>query len=134
MHSMPRFGHTDQFSALFSSTQETQEYAKGLLFAGCFIAATFVAWGFVLLLFKCLGKDRVGFLSGAAFTTSGPRPFYVRIAFVNAAILFIVFTVLVVTQGITNLHSAVSTVGDTNLEVQSILTDARGILISLNSI
>lgn len=86
-----------------------------------------------LLILKCLGS-RVGFLSGAAFTTDSPRPFYVRIAFVNAAILFIVFTILSVTNGITNLHSAISTVGDANNEVQSILSDARGISISLKSI
>lgn len=83
---------------------------------------------------KCLGKNRVGFLSGAAFTTDSPRPFYVRIAYVNAAILFIVFVILSVTNGITNLNSAVSTVGDSNTEVQSILSDARGIAISLKSI
>jgi len=134
MHSAPRFGHTNQFSALFSSTAETEDYAKGLIFAASFIVATFLAWLLILLFLKCLGKNRVGFLSGAAFTTSGPRPFYIRIAFVNAAILFIVFTVLVVTQGITNLNSAVTTVGDTNTEVNSILSDARGISISLKSL
>lgn len=134
MRVAPRFGHTNEFSALFSTAAESQDYMKGLVFAGSFILAIFVAWSLLLLVCKCYGKNRVGFLSGAAFTTSGPRPFYVRIAFVNAAILFIVFTILVVTQGVTNLNSAVSTVGDSNTEVSSILSEARGISISLTSI
>lgn len=134
MHAAPRFGHTNEFSALFSSTAESQDYLEGLVFCGSFILAIFLAWLLVLLIFKCLGKNRVGFLSGAAFTTSGPRPFYIRIVFVNAAILFIVFTILVVTQGLTNLHSAVSTVGDSNDEISNILANARGISISLTSI
>lgn len=133
MHAAPRFGHTNDFSALFSTT-ETQDYLEGLVFAGAFILAIFLAWLLALAVFKCLGKNRVGFLSGAAFTTSGPRPFYIRIVFINAAILFIVFTILVVTQGLTNLHSAVSTVGDSNDEVATILSNARGISISLSSI
>lgn len=134
MHNAPRFGHTSEFSALFSSAAESQDYMKGLVFAGSFILAIFIIWIIVLLVFKCFGKNRVGFLSGAPFTATGPRPFYIRIAFVNAAILFIIFTILVVTQGLTNLHGAVSTVGNSNNEVQSILSDARGISISLKSI
>ena len=134
MHAAPRFGHTNEFSALFSSTAESQDYLEGLVFAGAFILAIFLAWLLLLAILKCLGKDRVGFLSGAAFTTSGPRPFYIRIVFVNAAILFILFTILVVTQGLTNLHSAVSTVGDSNDEIADILSNARQISISLASI
>lgn len=135
MRSAPRFGHSNDFSAVFSQSQDEQsDYLQGLVFAGAFILAIFLAWCVVLLILKCLGKDRVGFLSGDAFTTPGSRPFYIRIVFVNACICFIIFTVLCVTQGITNLYSAVSVVGDSNEEVQSILQNAKGISLSLKSI
>ena len=134
MHAAPRFGHTSDFSALFASTTATDEYVKGLICAASFILAILVVWCIALLAFKCLGKNRVGFLSGTPFTTPGRRPFYIRLVFVNATLLFILFTVLVVTQGITNLHDAVSTVGSSNSEVQSILSEANGIAISLESI
>ena len=44
------------------------------------------------------------------------------------------FTVLLVTQGITQFKDSVGTYGDSNEEVQSILQDAKAISISLQSI
>jgi hypothetical protein len=135
MRSAPRFGHGNDFSAVFSnSSQDQSDYLWGLTFAGAFILAVFLAWTILLLILKCLGKDRVGFLSGSAFTTDAPRPFYIRITFVSACICFIVFTVLCVTEGVTNLYSAVYEVGESNQEVQSILEQANYISLSLMSI
>lgn len=135
MRAAPRFGHPNDFSDVFSKNSDEQsDYLLGLVFAGAFILACFVAWTVVLLILKCLGKDRVGFLSGDAFTTPGPRPFYIRIVFVTSCICFIIFTILCVTQGFTNIYSAVSVVGDSNQEVQSILQSAKGIALSLQSL
>jgi hypothetical protein len=135
MRSAPRFGHGNDFSAVFSDSQQDQsDYVWGLIFAGAFILAVFIAWTILLFILKCLGKDRVGFLSGSAFTTDAPRPFYIRITFITSGICFILFTILCVTQGITNLHSAVSEVGESNQAVQSVLRDADAISLSLLSI
>lgn len=44
MHSAPRFSHTDDFSALFTSTAAAEDYMRGLVFAGAFILAIGIAW------------------------------------------------------------------------------------------
>jgi hypothetical protein len=135
MRSAPRFGHGNDFSAVFSTSQEDQsDYLWGLTFAAWFILAVFLAWSTALLILKCLGKDRVGFLSGSAFTTDAPSPFYIRIVFVTSCICFIIFTVLCVTQGVTNLYSAVDAVGVSNDAVRSILDEANDISLSLQDI
>lgn len=44
MRQAPRFGHTSDFSALLSSTEESEDYLRGLVFAGAFILAIGIAW------------------------------------------------------------------------------------------
>lgn len=69
MHQMPRFGHASDFSKLFSKDEdEVTDYALGLIFGGALVITFFVIWLLVILVFKCLGQRRVGFLSGAPFT------------------------------------------------------------------
>jgi hypothetical protein len=116
MRSMPRFGASSSFANLFGSKEEQSDYIVGLLFAGVFVFAIYCAWTIILLLFKCLGQRRVGFLSGSAFLKPADpkavftRPFWSRLVFLNASILYITFAVLFVTQGITNLRTTVTTV------------------------
>lgn len=116
MRGIPRFGATSDFSRLFSSKEDAKDYIVGLLFAGLFLFALFFAWSVCLLVFKCLGR-KVGFLSGRAFErpaagTKCNRPFICRLVFLNATLLLIVFSVLFVTQGLTNLRTTVTTVAD----------------------
>jgi hypothetical protein len=114
---MPRFGASDSFSDLFGTSEEASEYIVGLLFAGLFVFAICFTWTSIILLFKCLGQRRVGFLSGSAFVKpidptarTFNRPFLSRLVFLNASLLFIVFSVLFVTQGLTNLRTTVTTI------------------------
>lgn len=116
MRDIPRFGATNDFSAVFGTSEEANGYVVGLLFWGCFMGSIFVAWTILLAVFKCLGARRVGFLSGSAFVrpsdpaTDHRRPFVCRMVFLNATVLFIVFSVLFVTQGLTNIMATFDTV------------------------
>ena len=107
------------FADLFGTEDEQADYLWGLIFAGVFLFVMFILWSIMLLIFKCLGRRRVGpLLSGTAFVKANPNsmcngPFMTRIVFVMSAIIFIIFSVLFVTEGLTNLKSTVSTFLDT---------------------
>ena len=121
MRSVPRFGHSNNFTDLFAAQPEQNDYIAGLLFAGIFMFAIFFAWTLLLLLFKFVGPKRFGFLAGAPFVQASsssssastrrsssscqPRP--ARITFIFATIALIVFSVLFVTNGLTNLRNTV---------------------------
>jgi hypothetical protein len=64
-HDTPRFGHERNITvAILGSSQEaSKSYLVGLLSASIVIFCIFLAWLVVVLLFKCLGYNRVGFLS-----------------------------------------------------------------------
>lgn len=140
MAGIPRFGHTSEFSFLFSQNsdgtinQNQQDgYIVGLVFVGCFLLVFFLVWSIVLLIFKfCIG----GFLSGDPFTNphlSEPkthkeiyrdndedsesedkkwlrRPRRVRIVFLIAGILQIVFALLMVTHGVADVEEATNSI------------------------
>jgi hypothetical protein len=122
MSNAPRFGHSSDFSELFSKEAGAPEdYVAGLVFATGFILAVFILWSILLLIFKCLGPSQVGFLSGAPFKKPNHveeenfrRPFRVRMTVLGCGITFILFTILLVVKGITNLQDTVSTVSNSN--------------------
>ena len=112
MRAVPRFSHSSDFSHLFSSDpQEVSDYAQGLLFIGCFLSVVFFLWYIVLLVLKC--TPGAGFLSGRRFTNR-TRATNVRVVFATAAVLSILFTILLVTEGITNLQDTLTTVDNSN--------------------
>lgn len=121
MRNLPRFGHSRMFADLFGTEDEQADYLWGLIFAGVFLFVMFILWSIMLLIFKCLGRRRVGpLLSGTAFVKANQNssmccngPFMTRIIFVLSAIIFIIFSVLFVTEGLTNLKSTVTTFLDT---------------------
>jgi hypothetical protein len=66
-----------------------------------------------------LGHTKVGFLSGAPFIRPADatihynnRPFLCRLVFLNASLFFIVFSVLFVTEGLTNVRTTLNTLAD----------------------
>lgn len=133
MRRVPRFGHNNDFSAVLSNDDsEVEDYVLGLVFIAGFVMAVFLSWSILLLVFKCMGK-KVGFLSGRPFQNT-TRAFRVRVTFVSAVILFILFAVLLVVNGITNLQDTLQTVSNTNQEVSSLLADAQTITSSLRSL
>ena len=112
MRAVPRFSHSSEFSDLFSTNQqEVSDYALGLLFIGGFLLTVFVIWFIILLVLKC--TPGAGFLSGRRFTNR-TRATHVRIVFTTASIFSMLFTILLVTQGITNLQDTLTTVDNSN--------------------
>lgn len=129
MRSVPRFSHSSDFSDLFSSNQqEVSDYAQGLLFIGCFLLTVFVIWFIILLVLKC--TPGAGFLAGHRFTNR-TRATHVRIVFTLAAVLSMLFTILLVTEGITNLQDTLTTVDNSNQEISGIVSSAERIASSL---
>lgn len=87
----------------------------------------------------CLGRSKVGFLSGARFQApenggSAKRIRRSRIVFLIAGVLFIVFTFLWVALGITQLQDTVNTVDNANHDVDQILSESAAITTSLRSL
>lgn len=65
MVTSPRFGHSRDIFLLFSEDPaESKDYMYGLVFAGALTLALFACWGIVLIVFRCLGSQSVGFFSG----------------------------------------------------------------------
>jgi hypothetical protein len=121
MSNAPRFGHTSDFSQLFSKEAGApDDYVAGLAFATGLILALFVLWSILLLIFKCMGPDKVGFLSGKFKKPKYVKeenfmtPLYVRMTVLGCCITFVLFTILLVVNGISNLQDTVSTVSNSN--------------------
>jgi hypothetical protein len=61
----PRFGHVKDMLVLVEGTpEEKQDYIRGLVATSAVIFAIFFVWNLLLLLFKAVGPNSVGFLSG----------------------------------------------------------------------
>lgn len=60
-----RFGYPNDFSLLFGDERKT--YADGLVLAASLSMVAFLLWMLIASILACLGKDRVGFWSGAPF-------------------------------------------------------------------
>ena len=170
---LPRFGHTSDFSALFGTQEESDDYSVGLIFAGCLVVTFFILWIVVLLVFCCMGQRRVGFLAGSPFRRPHPeplrsemledrqenysepdhddkpigresarlaptkqsggllpfdRPTRVRAVFLSAGVVYIIFSFLLVTQGITNLQTTIDTLNSGSRQVQELTVEAAQIL------
>ena len=66
--SAPRFGHSRDVASLFdAATDEKYDYAWGLAWMAGALATCFLIFITTIIIFKCCGKWRVGFLSGAHF-------------------------------------------------------------------
>ena len=119
MRNIPRFGKSSNFADIWKTKEAQSSYIVGLLFAGIFLFSMFFTWTVVLLMFKLLGRTKLGFLSGAPFIRPADatihynnRPFLCRLVFLNASLFFIVFSVLFVTEGLTNVRTTLNTLAD----------------------
>lgn len=65
-----RNGHGDQISALASSDHNEQvDYVLGVIFIPLLMVTFLFYWIIIILLLKCLGKHKAGFLSGHRFAS-----------------------------------------------------------------
>lgn len=69
---VPRFGHSMDISQLFApkSSSDQVDYVLGSIFIGAFLMSLFIVWIVTLSIFTCVGRNKVGFLSGYAMVTT----------------------------------------------------------------
>mmetsp|Transcript_13849 Transcript_13849/g.20433 ORF Transcript_13849/g.20433 Transcript_13849/m.20433 type:complete len:566 (+) Transcript_13849:70-1767(+) len=131
-----RFGYTEKFAALASS-DDRWDYIKGLVITTIIVLSIFLVWAIILLIFKCLGAKRVGFLSGSAFTKpknrSGSyyRPFISRVIFLLSCAGFIVFSVLFNTEGMQYVYNTADIANNSLLDVTNYAARFVDILIDV---
>jgi len=70
MHGVPRFGFTNNFSSLFSD-DDLRNYLTGISIIFGAVVSFLLLWGLCILFLKCLGRSRVGPLSGSAMRWPG---------------------------------------------------------------
>lgn len=70
----PRFGHTKNITAVIEneSKEQAKDYLLGILSASIAMFIFFLLWVSFLLICKCLGYNRVGFLSGSSVRIPPP--------------------------------------------------------------
>ena len=148
-HSVPRFGRTSSISALASFRQRDQvEYASGLVFATSALIAVFLFWTVLVLVLSCMGKERVGFLSGSPMTDPAEshdygnghhrlpfrRPRRVRAAFLVCAVAVVASASLLVGEGLSRLEDALNTLEGANDELKFVAGSAARIADSLEEV
>mmetsp|Transcript_31447 Transcript_31447/g.66161 ORF Transcript_31447/g.66161 Transcript_31447/m.66161 type:complete len:564 (-) Transcript_31447:1055-2746(-) len=141
---LPRFGHGSDFTAVFSSDQDEQvDYAAGLIALFVFLLIVFIFWTIVIITFKIMGPTNAGFLSGHHFVVPDPaedeknihkRPRRVRIVFLVATALLMLFSFLLVAMGLTNVQNASATMGESLKTTDNLLERAGQIAQNLEEV
>ena len=119
LRKLPRFGYGYDFTYLISSDQAAQvDYTTGLVALCVFLLVFFLMWTILILVFKIMGPGNAGFLSGHPFVIPDPvddekniykRPFRVRLVFLVASVLLMIFAFLFVVLGVANVNNATTT-------------------------
>jgi hypothetical protein len=108
---MPRFGHSSDFSYLFyPNSGKPKDYISGLLFLGIFTMACFLVWFLLLAVFKFYFK---GVLGGNRSIDS-KKARIISIVFWTATGFSLIFTILFMTEGISDIQHAISTIDNNN--------------------
>jgi len=141
---LPRFGHSNDITDVFSSDPNAQvDYASGLIALFVFLLIIFVLWTMAIITFKVMGQANAGFLSGHPFVIPDPvddetnirkRPLRVRIAFLVAAALLMIFAFLLVAMGLTNVNNAATTMGESLKMTDELLKNAELIASNLKEV
>lgn len=116
LRSAPSMGRNEEFALLASEDPSNRsEYTSGLMFLGYFYLAFFFVWTGVVLMFKCMGPERVGFWSGHAMQPIEVQPMsfirrykiiLVRSVVGKAALVWIAFAIVFLTVGLNGLNEA----------------------------
>lgn len=132
--SSPRFGHSKEFADLFSQEDGARnDYIVGILIMALILFSVFLIWGIMLVAFRCcLGRQRVGFLSGAPFQATGVDPGIMagQATFGMSLVFFVIFAILLVTAGIGNLDTTTTSIGHgATVRVRFLLVDGLGSIL-----
>eukprot|EP00581_Thalassiosira_minuscula_P015845 CAMPEP_0183717194 /NCGR_PEP_ID=MMETSP0737-20130205/10867_1 /TAXON_ID=385413 /ORGANISM="Thalassiosira miniscula, Strain CCMP1093" /LENGTH=557 /DNA_ID=CAMNT_0025946587 /DNA_START=315 /DNA_END=1988 /DNA_ORIENTATION=- len=144
LRQLPRFGHSSDFTAVFSPYQDEQvDYAAGLIALFVFLLIIFIFWTIAIVVFKAMGPANAGFLSGYHFVVPDPaedvkgiykRPFRVRVVFLVATGFVMLFAFLFVSMGLTNVNNAVTTMGKSLKRTEELLQNAEMIGVELETV
>ena len=102
-----------------------QDYSRGLLFVACITISFFSIWGFLLLLFKCLGKKRVGVLSGDAFQKPNRHATIGRTIFGISLLFLWISSILFMTKGVAEWQASANLVDDVNSDIRNAKDDLQ---------
>lgn len=115
---MIRVGHSNQISDLFSfKANEQVDYVSGVSFICGILFAFFTLWGIVLLILKCCGKYKVGYLSGGNYQKEikgkiNPRPTRGRVCFSLGTLIFIITAIIFSTIALGKVEDTSYTIAD----------------------
>lgn len=170
----PRFGHSSDIVDILGSRNELKDYVVGLIFGAAVIFTIFLVWIIAICIFRFMGKEKVGFLSGAPFDAAPTlrkdfpqdrprpqidgwdeeleveyykmqyksrispswrnRPTLIRIAFLVCGLVYIVFSILLVTKGVANLFQTVHIFQDSIVRTDLIASSTQEILQNLRPV
>ena len=110
-------GNSKQFALLASEDRSDQfEYTSGLVFVGSFLLVFFFMWTFVVIVWKWMGQENCGLLSGHAMEpvkveekSSILQRYKIRIVravFGMAALLWMIFVIVFLAAGLNGLDQA----------------------------
>jgi hypothetical protein len=74
----------------------------------------FTIWLLFIWLSKCLGPERVGVLAGHPYEDTSPYTGAGRIVYAFSALMVLIFSVLLITEGLNNLQATTDTIHATN--------------------
>mmetsp|Transcript_3788 Transcript_3788/g.5810 ORF Transcript_3788/g.5810 Transcript_3788/m.5810 type:complete len:597 (+) Transcript_3788:228-2018(+) len=141
---LPRFGYGYDFTAIISPDQAAQvDYTTGLGALSIFLLIFFLMWSITLLVFKIMGPGNAGFLSGHPFMIPDPvddekniykRPFRVRIVFLVASVLLMIFAFLFVVLGVSNVDNATATMGKSIQTAEELMQYTNEIATELDEV
>lgn len=132
-----RFGQPSNI-ALVLQEDEMDDYVRGLVYSSLFILIFFSLWNLILCIFMCLGRNRVGFLSGRCFhsfvseeerelvkPSDRKRQSRVRMAFIACGIGYAAAGFLSVSNGLTNLEEGVDRITHAVFDTETLVQEAE---------
>ncbi len=128
-NSLPRFGHSGDFSKLLGPSPD--DYFLGLLFVGTFICTVFVLWGIGIFVLKCLGPKHVGMFAGFPYREEGKKSVIGRMTLSVSAWMMIVATIVLITKGLTEMQILSDTVDTTNYDIIVVEREIQQIVTTL---
>lgn len=145
MHGAPRFGHSDQFSLLFSNeSSDITDYSKGVLFLGLFLFSVFFSWGICLLVLRlskccCNGGVLTGRPMKEPKPTTFPRrtyqtPIWIRSLLLLSCAIVTIFSLIVAADSYFKTNDLVETSRKSLNDVSNLLQTSKNLTESVRDI
>lgn len=132
-HSIYRLGRTNNISEPIVGVVSWGKYTSGIIFGPIMICLFFIIWFIIILIFKCIGNKKVGYLSGKRFTKKKrknklPTITSVRLTYLVSAVIMIIFSSLLISVIQNSVLDVADNLSESNKAFQSILSDAKRLI------